>query len=335
MENIKVSVIIPVYNAGENLKKCINSLMSQTLKEIELIFVLDCPTDGSDIYIKTIAKQVDRITYIENSTNQHIGNSRNLGISIARGEYIGFCDHDDVCEKNMFELLYNNARLNLADISMGVPKYIYETSGIEEEYYYPTLDSSELQNIMTKMIVGGLSSDSPKYQFYKSHGVIWDKIYRKDFITENNIRFVDTNQCTYEDNLFLLESILKCRKLCALNKIIYNHIIEIGNSASTYNYSEYTKVKNYIETLANILKTNNIFQSLENRFYNSIVSYTIFSLSLEYRHNRVKLLQHIFSPNKYTKEAFKSITVKQLLAISQSKFGKMMSIMTKVLYSIF
>ena len=99
----KVSIIVPVYNAGSYFSKLLDSLTGQTLKEIEIILVLDCPTDGSDRVAEEYAARDGRIVLVRNRENLHVGFSRNEGLKIARGEYIGFCDHDDWVEPEMFE----------------------------------------------------------------------------------------------------------------------------------------------------------------------------------------------------------------------------------------
>lgn len=99
----KVSIIVPIYNAGKFLEKCLDTLVNQTLKDIEIILVLDCPTDGSDRIAREYAEKDPRIRLIINEQNLNIGLSRNEGLKIARGEYIGFSDHDDWRELDMYE----------------------------------------------------------------------------------------------------------------------------------------------------------------------------------------------------------------------------------------
>ena len=104
-----VSIIVPVYNAGEHLRPCLDTLVNQTLREIEIICVLDCPTDGSDKTVEEYAAKDNRIVVIRNEQNLNIGESRNVGLRATRGEYIGFSDHDDSRELDMYEKLYNTA----------------------------------------------------------------------------------------------------------------------------------------------------------------------------------------------------------------------------------
>ena len=122
----KVSIIVPVYNAGSYFSKLLDSLTGQTLKEIEIILVLDCPTDGSDRVAEEYAARDGRIVLVRNRENLHVGFSRNEGLKIARGEYIGFCDHDDWVEPEMFEKMYHQgketgAEVVVADYSSWIP----------------------------------------------------------------------------------------------------------------------------------------------------------------------------------------------------------------------
>ena len=94
----KVSIIVPVYNAGIYLKGCLDSILQQTLCDIEVILILDCPTDGSDVICQKYAEKDNRIRIIWNEKNLHIGLSRNKGLEIATGEYIAFSDNDDYRE---------------------------------------------------------------------------------------------------------------------------------------------------------------------------------------------------------------------------------------------
>ena len=128
----KVSIIVPIYNAGEFLGRCLDSLIHQTLKDIEIILVLDVPTDGSDKVAEMYADQDNRIKLVYNESNLHIGFSRNAGLKIASGEYVGFADHDDYCETDMFEKLYKKAKKDNADV---VVSNFYVESETEKSFF--------------------------------------------------------------------------------------------------------------------------------------------------------------------------------------------------------
>ena len=106
----KVSVIVPVYNAAAYLPHCLYTLTCQTLKELEIILVLDCPTDGSEKIAEDYAARFPQIRLLYNEKNLHAGESRNRGLDVATGEYIGFVDADDFVEARMFEDMYLTAK---------------------------------------------------------------------------------------------------------------------------------------------------------------------------------------------------------------------------------
>ena len=113
----KVSVVIPVYNCEAFLPECIDSLLAQTLEDIELIFVCDASPDDSLAILRRYEEKDSRIRVIAFEQNRGVSAARNAGIEAAAGEYIGFCDSDDWVEPQMFERLYGAAKQHEADIS--------------------------------------------------------------------------------------------------------------------------------------------------------------------------------------------------------------------------
>ena len=114
---VKISIIVPVYNTAKYLDKCIQTLIKQTLEDIEIIFIDDGSEDGSAEILKNYAKNDKRISIL-NQNHKRQGAARNYGLSIAQGEYIGFVDADDWVELDMFEKLYYPAKETDSDIVM-------------------------------------------------------------------------------------------------------------------------------------------------------------------------------------------------------------------------
>ena len=108
-------MILPVYNAEKHLRRCLDSLLAQTLRDIEIILINDCSTDQSGVICEEYAKKDARITVIHNDQNIRQGPSRNKGIELARGEYIGFVDSDDWIDPDYYEKLYQAAITENAD----------------------------------------------------------------------------------------------------------------------------------------------------------------------------------------------------------------------------
>lgn len=282
-----ISVIVPVYNAGGRLRGCVESLINQTMKDIELIFVLDCPTDGSDLIVKEYAKQYSNIVVIENEKNINTGMSRNKGIDIAKGDYIAFCDHDDMVKTYMYEEMYKFALEKDADIVLGVPEYSYKDNSKNSIFYYPK--EGNVKDKLLPLIIGR-DDTMPEWEFYFSHGMIWDNIYRIDFIKRHNIRFIDNNYTTFEDNLFLIESLICANKAVVYNKLVYIHTIEDTNTAATFEYVKSCKIISYLEHLDYILVEYGIKETYIKNQLNSVCEYVKDIFRNEIKRNKANIL---------------------------------------------
>lgn len=141
-----VSILVPIYNVERYLEKCLNSLISQTLKNIEIICINDGSTDNSLAIIKKYAQKDSRIVII-NKKNTGYGDSMNQGLKRAKGEYIGIVESDDFVDKKMFEVLYNMALQYKADI---VKSSFYQYWELPEKIVYSKLFTSGYVNINTE-----------------------------------------------------------------------------------------------------------------------------------------------------------------------------------------
>jgi glycosyltransferase involved in cell wall biosynthesis len=312
INNIKVSVIVPIYNAGGRLRQCLDSILSQTLKEIEVICVLDCPTDGSDKVVEEYAEKDSRIIVIKNQTNLHIGESRNVGISRAKGEYLIFSDHDDISLPTMYEDMYNVGISNNADMILGVPEYTYPNPADNETYFFP--EQGDVCEKLLECVIGRGKGDSDAWSFYFSHGVIWDKMYKYSMVVGNNIKFVDNKKITFEDNLFVIECCLKANKAIVHNQKVYQHTIEATNTASSSGYTQPDKVVAYINYLYDVLVKSSMQNTYGERFGNSASRYMIGCLtrtilrkknfrqltSVLAEFKQIKYLSFIYKHSKYS-----------------------------------
>ncbi|MGD7044462.1 glycosyltransferase family 2 protein [Jeotgalibacillus proteolyticus] len=193
--DIKVSVIVPVYNAEKFLEVCIKSLVNQTLKECEFIFVNDGSTDGSEMIITRYTKSDKRIKLI-NQKNSGVSAARNAGIEKAMGKYIGFVDADDYVQKDMFELFYNHGEKYKADVIFS--DFISELEGCRLKTDYPftkgkVLDKSYIEKIVIPYIIEEDNFNS-----------VCNKIYRNSIIKKNELAF-PTDISLGEDGYFNLQ----------------------------------------------------------------------------------------------------------------------------------
>lgn len=187
----KVSVIIPVWNTGSYISKCVESLRRQTLQEIEMIFVDDCGTDCSMEIVRAASKEDSRIKIIKNPTNSGAGPSRNAGIREASGEYLSFIDSDDYIEDDFLETLFLLAAKEDLDIVKGTCIMKNMDGSIVPS-------RQDLNDIIKK----GLEKGKPLYAIFKynHHGAL----FRSSFIKENNVWYGSSARS--QDDTFLLRA---------------------------------------------------------------------------------------------------------------------------------
>lgn len=332
--NIKISIIVPVYNAGEHLKRCIETLTNQTLKEIEIIIVLDCPTDGSDVVAEQYAKRDNRIKLIRNSKNINIGLSRNKGIMYASGEYIGFSDHDDYRELTMYEEMYIEAKKNNYDIVCSSFTSV-KNSKCESNFYPESIFINVRESILS-LLIGGCENTTENEKFLIQNGRMWNKIFKTQMIKENSISFIDNKTGTFEDLLFQIECFFYSKEAAVLNKVFYYHVEGINNTSSQYNYRSYTLINNYILSLYLFLNNNNIYEKYRINFYNAVVNSVLASIINEYYSSK-KLSKKLsvfkyFRKNPIVKESFKN---QEFFNITQKPRNKLTKLTRLLIFKFF
>ncbi len=171
----KISVIVPVYNVEEFLPQCLDSLLTQTLTDLEIICVNDGSTDNSSKILNDYEKKDKRIIII-NQKNSGVCVARNIGIKAASGEYIGFVDSDDWIEPDFYQNLYNIAKERKADI-VGTG-----FCGVKNNQKKTLYSVKEIKNATTP---------EGKFKIFKmpTNNYVWNKIYKKDLIIKNELLF--------------------------------------------------------------------------------------------------------------------------------------------------
>ena len=199
----KISVIIPVYNAEKYIEKCLDSIINQTLKDIEIICIDDCSQDNSLHILKKYSEKDGRIKVLHCDTNGGESKARNIGIDNTVGEYLAFVDNDDYLDLDFYEKLYSKAKETDADIVKGEAR-VYQINGKIE---YENFNESIRKN-------------NSKYFFINYW---WTAIYKSELIKNNNIRLLE-NYKLGGDILFLNEAIIKCKNLELVDNVFYNYV---------------------------------------------------------------------------------------------------------------
>lgn len=207
----KVSVIIPVYNVEEYLRECLDSVVNQTLKEIEIICVDDGSTDNSLEILKEYAKKDSRITVITQQ-NLHAGVARNAGLAVAKGEYLSFLDSDDFFELNMLEETYNKAKNDNAEIII-FGNYVYDQTKLKD-----IRKTTYLEKFLKK------SPFSPEEfsndLFLISNPNAWTKLFKSKTVKENNVFFENYISC---NDITFVNTMLTLAKKISLTNNPYVH----------------------------------------------------------------------------------------------------------------
>ncbi len=228
-----ISVIIPVFNAELHLKRCIQSLLAQTLSSCEFIFINDGSSDTSMAIIEDFQKVDARIIVIHQE-NQGVSAARNAGLKIAKGNYIGFVDADDTVEPNMFETLFEMAQQHNADIV--VSRYILHQNGKQtiSSAFFRGSQSLGPEYIKSQVIPYMIQSDNLN--------AIWTKIFKRDLIQNNQIAF-PVGIALGEDGLFNMKAFFHAEIIYHIDFAGYNYY-EMEGSA-TRNFTS----KNYFEAI--------------------------------------------------------------------------------------
>ncbi|WP_424475221.1 glycosyltransferase family 2 protein [Oceanobacillus kimchii] len=206
----KISVIVPVYNVEEILPKCLNSLLSQTFKNIEIILVNDGSTDNSGLICDDFSSNHDIIKVIHKD-NGGQSSARNIGVKEASGDYIGFVDSDDWIHPELFSYLYKiliNTDSDISDISAVFTKSDEKVSEFQPKEELDIIDGSD--NILINYMYSGLADKVGQF-------AVWRKLYKKNLFDE--VSFLEGK--VYEDILINFHLLSKARRIVRSNQILY------------------------------------------------------------------------------------------------------------------
>ncbi len=216
----KVSVIIPVYNVEKYLRECLDSVVNQTLKDIEIICVDDGSTDDSGAILDEYAAKDSRIKVIHKE-NGGYGKAMNVGIDSATGEYIGIVEPDDYVELNMFENFYKIVSENNLDFVKG---YYYNYSS------FP-LEKNELVANYDNNICNRKLKPIEYFETFKGGASIWSAIYNREFLIEKDIKFLETPGASFQDTSFWIKVLLSAERGMFVNEAYNHYRIDNENSS--------------------------------------------------------------------------------------------------------
>ncbi len=297
----KVSVIVPVYNVEKYLNKCIDSLINQSLKDIEIIIVNDSSPDNCQAIIDTYQKNYPNLikSFIKENGGQ--GSARNYGLDYASGEYISFVDSDDWLDLNMLEKMYNLAIKDNSDIVICDMMDYYE-DGSKKFFNCTKYDS-----------------------VYKVTPSACNKIFKREII--NNIRFL--NGLWYEDFNFTTKILLNNPKISTISNLYYNCHSRKVSTMNNNNAIKNLDIITIIEDLKDYAYKNNLFNDnlFEYLIFDHILITSINRVTNQKSKDKNKVIRELRNyckknlKNYKTKDFYKSIPVQRKFVASLNYHG--------------
>lgn len=249
----KVSVIVPIYNVEKYLEKCINSLLSQTLEDIQIILVNDGSKDNSGNIAKEYEKNnKNRIIYVEKE-NGGLSDARNYGLKYATGDFIAFLDSDDYIEKNAYEEMYNKAIEENADYVEC--DFIWEfPNKIRVDKQYPYKNKKEMLSFVRV--------------------VAWNKLIKRQLIIDNNLEF--PKGLRYEDVEFTYKLIPFINKFAYVDKPFIHYVQREGSIANVQN-ERTAEIFTVLDNVIEFYKKNNIYEKYRDELEYNYARYLLCS----------------------------------------------------------
>ena len=294
----KVSVIIPVYNVELYLKECLDSIINQTLTDIEIICINDGSTDNSLEILQEYKQKDDRITII-NQKNQGLGAARNVGLDNSKGEYIYLIDSDDYLELSALEELYTLASENSLDLIIFKLINFYDETGekFQSNYY----DMAFLRDRVQDKV----------FNFYDIKDILFDisvsapgKFFKRNLISEMHF----PEDIIFEDNPFFIEAIFKAKRVYFYDKYLYNRRIR-DNSITTSQFANYSDSLIILNMVMKIVERLGYFDEFADILYHRKLDMAFYRYNLldeKYKTDFFEKMKTDFMTNKESFESDKA-----------------------------
>jgi len=307
-----VSVVIPVYNVERYLGECLDSILKQTLDDIEVICVDDGSNDNSLEILKDYADKDKRIIILQQD-NQGAGVARNYGMSIAKGKYLSFLDSDDFFDTTLFQESVLEAERKDADIVIfkfrqynnRTGKFESESSGFNGNFF--TTDTFSCKDVKNNI-------------FNLTNPAAWNKLYRRTFIEKNQLQFQDNKRT---NDLFFTNAAMICaQNITLLDKVLVYYRIGIDSNSQSTNYVAPLDFYKALKGIKDFLDERNQFDDLKESFFELVVHVCRHNIC---RHNFVnrRNLYRTLRSEGYKKLKLDSVSIKRIERAKWYKIGNL------------
>lgn len=299
----KVSIVVPIYNMEGYLTRCLDSLITQSFVDIEIIAVNDGSTDSSLSILHEYAKADCRVVVI-NKNNGGVSSARNEGIQAARGAYIGFVDPDDWVDEDMYGAMYKAATDDHADIIMCTYVREFGSHSKEKKFDLPTkvmYGRDEVQSKIMRRLVGPLKEELASPEYLDAWGTVWSKLYRSELIKNNDVQFVDLSIVgSNEDSLFNIHAFYNAHSFVFLNQAYYHYWRANSESVTSgYNPSLIQNFSQLYQLIDDFLIKNSLHEDYHSALNNRICFNTLgLGLNTISKYNNSSMLMKMKTLNK-------------------------------------
>lgn len=258
MKEITLSIIVPIYNTSLFLEKCLNTLINQSLKNIEIIIINDGSTDGSHKIIENNFIKIPNIKYVSLKENNGLGNARNIGIAMAQGKYLTFVDSDDWVDLDLYKVVID--KLENSDAEIAIFGIINEFTNQKSSCFrYKYIFDNTIDNEQALRLLSKLQNNN-----YYISAVVWNKVYRASVIKNNNLKFLTDSY--WEDDIFSFEILLHIKQVLIVPEVYYhyyNRPNSITNCISKKHIDDLVLSFNYLKKK---LKKNGVWKKHQFQF---------------------------------------------------------------------
>lgn len=255
----ELSVIIPVYNIQNQLKICLDSVINQSYKNMEIIVIDDSSTDNSPHIIKNYAKKCQQLKPVFFEKNTGVGNVRNYGINMSKGRYIGFIDGDDWIDTEFYQRLLLTIKRDKSDIvACGIKTEYDNSKSCELRYKY------DFSNCISGNFALKLLTKSENYGYFITP-IVNNKIYVSEYIKSKKIIF--NNNRSFQDDYFSFFAILYARKISLVTDTYYHYYQRVNSITHTFSKRLVNDCFNTLVQIYNDLEKQKILTYYEKEYY--------------------------------------------------------------------
>lgn len=322
-----VSVAVPVYNAEKYLDRCIESIVNQTYRNLEIILVDDGSLDGSPKMCDDWAKKDNRIKVIHKE-NEGAGFARNTAIDCSSGTYVVFVDSDDYIAQDTVEKCVTAACENKCQVVAFGRNFVYSNGEIETQRVTTEKNLFEKEAVIKELLCG-------MFTYKRGFGIsVWGKMYSLELIKNNSIRFMSEREIYSEDALFMLEVFSKADRAFIIDDNLYFYAENEGSLSRSYDKQREQKLSQFLKTALDIAQREKLPESVSNHIMVRYQNYLLNTLKNIMQSDMSRSQKKAELQEIYTSQILKDTLNKCVLSLHKKSTRLFYSVVEKKLYFV-